>query len=107
MGRGLLYIDFFYRLQLISVVSQHRKNHLRTCSHFRHVLYRRYGDKRARQSVQFIIFSQKFDEIASHINTELHRGCTVLDGWDGIRNNRKRYLSCLPAKQKLIQFSGW
>ena len=34
----------------------------------------------ARQSVQFIIFSKKYDEIASHINSELGRGCTVVDG---------------------------
>ncbi len=34
----------------------------------------------SRQSVQFFIFSPKYDEIASHINTELERGCSVIDG---------------------------
>ncbi|MFA5733404.1 MAG: YitT family protein [Proteiniphilum sp.] len=34
----------------------------------------------ARQSVQFIIFSTRYNEIASHINSELNRGCTVLEG---------------------------
>ena len=34
----------------------------------------------ARQSVQFIIFSAKYEQIASHINSELGRGCTVIDG---------------------------
>ena len=33
-----------------------------------------------RQSVQFLIFSKKYDVIADAINNELHRGCTVLDG---------------------------
>ncbi len=33
-----------------------------------------------RQSVQFFIFSSKYDEIATQINLQLHRGCTVLDG---------------------------
>lgn len=33
-----------------------------------------------RQSVQFFIFSQKYDTIATAINKELRRGCTVLDG---------------------------
>lgn len=33
-----------------------------------------------RQSVQILIFSEKYDEIATAINRELHRGCTVLDG---------------------------
>jgi len=33
-----------------------------------------------RQSVQFLIFSKKYDFIADAINKELNRGCTVLDG---------------------------
>lgn len=34
----------------------------------------------SRQSVQFFIFSNKYDEIATHINSELNRGCSVIDG---------------------------
>lgn len=34
----------------------------------------------ARQSVQLFIFSKHYEEIASHINTEIKRGCTVVDG---------------------------
>lgn len=34
----------------------------------------------SRQSVQFFIFSPKYDEIATHINSELGRGCSVVDG---------------------------
>lgn len=36
-----------------------------------------------RQSVQFFIFSSRYEEIATQINSQLHRGCTVLDatGW--------------------------
>lgn len=33
-----------------------------------------------RQSVQFLIFSRKYELIADVINNELKRGCTVLDG---------------------------
>ncbi|MDR2816680.1 MAG: YitT family protein [Proteiniphilum sp.] len=33
-----------------------------------------------RQSVQFLIFSTHHEEIATQINLQLHRGCTVLDG---------------------------
>lgn len=33
-----------------------------------------------RQSVQFFIFSSEYEEIATQINNQLHRGCTVLDG---------------------------
>jgi uncharacterized membrane-anchored protein YitT (DUF2179 family) len=34
----------------------------------------------ARQSVQFFIFSEKYDEIANAIIQQAHRGCTLLDG---------------------------
>lgn len=34
----------------------------------------------ARQSVQLFIFSKHYEEIATHINTEIKRGCTVVDG---------------------------
>ena len=34
----------------------------------------------ARQSVQLFIFSKHYDEIANHINNELKRGCTIIDG---------------------------
>lgn len=33
-----------------------------------------------RQSVQFFIFSQKYEQIATEINNQLNRGCTVIDG---------------------------
>lgn len=33
-----------------------------------------------RQSVQVMIFSDKYETIANAINNELHRGCTILDG---------------------------
>jgi len=35
---------------------------------------------KVRQSVQFFIFSRKYDEIAKAINTTVHRGVTLLDG---------------------------
>jgi uncharacterized membrane-anchored protein YitT (DUF2179 family) len=34
----------------------------------------------ARQSVQFFIFSDKYDEISDKIIEQAHRGCTLLDG---------------------------
>lgn len=33
-----------------------------------------------RQSVQFFIFSKEFEAIANRINTDMHRGVTILDG---------------------------
>lgn len=36
--------------------------------------------RQIRQSVQFFIFSEKYDEIADAINTKIPRGVTILDG---------------------------
>ncbi|MFV0391394.1 MAG: YitT family protein [Paludibacteraceae bacterium] len=33
-----------------------------------------------RQSVQFFIFTSKHEEVANHINSEIRRGCTIIDG---------------------------
>lgn len=33
-----------------------------------------------RQSVQFFIFTDKYEEVADHINKEINRGCTIVDG---------------------------
>ena len=35
------------------------------------------------QSIQFLIFSKKHEEIAARILEDLHRGCTLLDGMGG------------------------
>ncbi|HHT22031.1 MAG TPA: YitT family protein [Bacteroidales bacterium] len=33
-----------------------------------------------RQSVQFFIFTNKYEEVANHINSEIKRGCTIIEG---------------------------
>ncbi|MDO5663753.1 MAG: YitT family protein [Bacteroidia bacterium] len=52
----------------------------------------------ARQSVQFFIFSNKYDEIASHINSELRRGCTVIDGVGWYSQHPQKILIVLARK---------
>jgi uncharacterized membrane-anchored protein YitT (DUF2179 family) len=52
----------------------------------------------ARQSVQFIIFSARYNEIASHINTELNRGCTVLEGTGWYSQQPQKVLIILARK---------
>ena len=41
-----------------------------------------------RQSVQFMIFSQKYKEISQRIINDLGRGCTILDGEGGYTGNQ-------------------
>lgn len=52
----------------------------------------------ARQSVQFIIFSERYNEIASHVNSELNRGCTVLEGTGWYSQKPQKVLIILARK---------
>ena len=80
MGRGLMYIDVFIILVAFLIFLDLEKMIYGFIITF--VMYTTVDIviSGARQSVQFIIFSKKYDEIASHINSELGRGCTVVDG---------------------------
>ena len=52
---------------------------------------------RSRQSVQFFIFSRKYDEIASVIN-DMHRGVTVLEGQGWYTKAERKVLVVLAKK---------
>ena len=54
---------------------------------------------RGRQSVQFLIFSLKYDEIASAIN-KLHRGVTVLNGQGWYTKHERKVLVVLAKKRE-------
>lgn len=46
----------------------------------------------AKQAIQVIILSKKYEEIATHINTELKRGCTVVDGIGWYTKNSQKVI---------------
>jgi uncharacterized membrane-anchored protein YitT (DUF2179 family) len=52
-----------------------------------------------RQSVQFMIFSQKWQEIANAIGTEMNHGVTILDG-HGWYTGQKSKVLCILAKKR-------
>jgi len=56
-----------------------------------------------RQSVQFLIFSAKYDEIADAINKELNRGCTVLDGTGWYSKNPTKVIVLLARRKEAAQ----
>jgi uncharacterized membrane-anchored protein YitT (DUF2179 family) len=58
---------------------------------------------RQRQSVQFMIFSSKWQEIANAIGTQLDHGVTILDG-HGWYTGRKRKVLCILAKKNESAF---
>ena len=50
---------------------------------------------RMRQSVQFMIFTQKPDEIAEAIITQAHRGCTFLEAEGGYNKQPMKVVTCI------------
>jgi uncharacterized membrane-anchored protein YitT (DUF2179 family) len=57
-----------------------------------------YTMNRSRQSVQFMIFSRKWQEIANAIGTQMHHGVTILDG-HGWYTGEKMKVLCILAKK--------
>lgn len=53
-----------------------------------------------RQSVQFLIFSREYEEIAQRITTEMHRGVTVLDGMGWYSKSPVKVLVVLARKNE-------
>jgi uncharacterized membrane-anchored protein YitT (DUF2179 family) len=52
------------------------------------------------QSVQFMIFSQKYEEITEHIINDLGRGCTILDGKGGYSKKDVKVIVLLVKKKE-------
>ena len=56
----------------------------------------------ARQSVQFLIFSEKYEEIADAMNLQLHRGCTLLQGIGWYSKNETKIVVVLAKKNEAV-----
>jgi uncharacterized membrane-anchored protein YitT (DUF2179 family) len=54
------------------------------------------------QSVQFLIFSQKHDEIAERIIKDLGRGCTILDGQGGYTKEPTKVIVLLAKSRESV-----
>ncbi|MDL2256216.1 YitT family protein [Parabacteroides sp. OttesenSCG-928-K15] len=55
-----------------------------------------------RQSVQFFIFSQKYDEIVDRILRDMDRGCTLLDGHGGYSQRPIKVVVLLAKKSESL-----
>jgi uncharacterized membrane-anchored protein YitT (DUF2179 family) len=54
------------------------------------------------QSIQFLIFSKKYDEIVERILQDLHRGCTLLDGMGGYSKEPVKAIVLLAKSRESI-----
>ena len=58
-----------------------------------------------RQSIQFLIFSQKYKEINDAIISRLHRGCTILEATGGYTGQSQKVLLVVVRKQQSVAIS--
>lgn len=56
-----------------------------------------------RQSVQILVFSEKYDIIATAINEELRRGCTVLEGMGWYTKKPTKVLIVLAKRSEAVE----
>ncbi len=61
-----------------------------------------YVMNRQRQSVQFMIFSKKWQEIANAIGMKLNHGVTILDGHGWYTGNEQKVLCILAKKSESL-----
>ena len=59
-----------------------------------------YTMRQLRQSVQFFIFSTKYEAIANAINNEVHRGVTILDGEGWYSKRPMKVITVLAKKSE-------
>lgn len=56
-----------------------------------------------RQSVQFFIFSKEYEQIATRINIEVHRGVTILDGMGWYSKQPVKVITVVARKNESIK----
>ena len=98
LGRALLMVDIFIVGANWFVIRDMETLVMSYCMLFISINMIDYVVNGARQSVQFIIVSEKYEEIATLINHDLHRGCTVLEG-HGWYSKQKRPVLLVMAKK--------
>lgn len=98
LGRALLMIDIFIVSLNWFVIGDLETLVMSYCMMFITINMIDYIINGSRQSIQFIIVSEKYEEIATRINHDLQRGCTILEG-HGWYSKQKRPVLLVMAKK--------
>lgn len=80
LGRALLMVDIFIVSLNWVVIGDVETLVMSYCMMFISINMIDYVINGARQSIQFLIISENYEQIATRINNELDRGCTILEG---------------------------
>jgi uncharacterized membrane-anchored protein YitT (DUF2179 family) len=102
LGRVLIFVDLIIIGSTIPIFGDWRKVvfGLATMVIENYVLDRVMNARR--ESVQFMIFSKKYQEIANAIGTEMDHGVTILDGHGWYTGKRVRVLCILAKKRESV-----
>ena len=103
LGRMLMYCDIFIVSSCYFVFYDLQKVVFGFSTLIISMLMLDYFMNSARRSVQFLIFSDKYNEIATAINTQLERGVTVLHGEGFYSKEPRRVLVVLAKRRESIE----
>lgn len=98
LGRAMLMVDIFIVSLNWFVLRDIETLVMSYCLMFIAINMIDYVINGARQSVQFIIISENYEQIATRINNEMDRGCTILEG-HGWYSKQKRPVLLVMAKK--------
>jgi len=102
LGRALIFIDFLIILSSFPVFHDWRKIVFGLCTMVIENVVLDYIMNARRESVQFFIFSKKWQEIADAIGNNLNNGVTILDGHGWYTGQEMKVLCILAKKRKSL-----
>lgn len=102
LGRVLIFVDLLIISSSYPVFEDWRKIVFGLCAMVVENFVLDYVMNARRESVQFMIFSHKYQEIAYAIGTKMNHGVTILDGHGWYTGNEMKVL-CILAKKRESQ----
>ena len=103
LGRALMFCDIAIVSSSYFVFHESQKVVFGFCVLIISMIMLDYYMNSARQSVQFLIFSNKYDEIAEAIGKQLDRGVTILNGEGWYSKEPRKVLVVLAKRREGIE----
>jgi len=102
LGRVLIAVDFIIISSCLPIFHDWSKLVFGFCTMFIETTVLDYVMNARRESVQFLIFSRKYQEIANAIGTKMEHGVTILDGHGWYTGDEVKVLCILAKKTESV-----
>jgi len=102
LGRVLIAVDFLIVSSCLPIFHDWSKLVFGFCTMFIETTMLDYVMNARRESVQFLIFSRKYQEIANAIGTKMEHGVTILDGHGWYTGEEVKVLCILAKKNESV-----